>query len=434
MHPLLDLAEKQKLHHDDFGRALNAARVNKATAKDKSRKIADGGGLYLHVTPRGVGGKCRRLWRYRYRLNGRENLYAIGSASDFSLGEARQIHRAARWLVERGIHPAHHAKEERARQEEEVARGKANTFTAVCQKWLDRDETKLAPITMKQRERELNKNVLPVLGKKKIGDIRKPELTDLLQKLDAKTPEVARNIRHYLNGIFAYAEDAGLVNGSPVPGPKALKPRRQTPHAALSPEKAGEFLRAVETGKMSDQTRIALQLLTLTAVRKQELLAARWEEFDLEKGEWSIPAGRMKMRDAHWVPLSRQSVKLLRELRKLSPRELLFPNRREPKRPMAGNSMNAVLGRLGYLEETKPHGLRSLFSTYANSVGWNPDVIEKCLAHKHKDAIRAKYNRYEYQREQREIMQAWADQLDRWHSGKGADVVPIKSVKSLAPN
>lgn len=428
-HPLIALAKRERLQDDALRRSLNAAKVTSATTKEKPRKLADGGGLYLLVLPKGRDGRPRRLWRYKYRINGREGLYAIGALPEISLADARLIHRAARWLVERGVPPARYAKDEYARLEQETARRKVNTFAALCDTWLERDSGTLAPPSMAQRRRELKNDVLPVLGPKQIGDIRKSELAELLIKVEARAPEVARNIRHYLQGIFSYAEEQGLINGSPVPGPKILKPRQQKPHAALTTEKAGAFLRTIETAGMNPQTRIAMRLLLLTVVRKQELLSAQWNEFDLDNCEWNIPAGRMKMREDHWVPLSRQAVKLLRELKKHPHRELLFPNVRNPQRPMTGNAINAVFCRLGYLGEAKPHGMRAMFSTYANAAGWNPDVIEKCLAHRHKDVIRAKYNRHEYRAEQREILQRWADQLDRWQQGKTANVVSIKRKK-----
>lgn len=428
-HPLLNLAAKERLHDDALRRSLNPAKVNVVTTKDKPRKLADGGGLYLLVLPKGREGKPRRLWRYKYRIAGREGLFAIGALPEIGLADARQIHRAARWLVERGIPPAHFVQEERARHEAERSRA-ANTFATICEQWLERDAATLAPASMAQRRRELKNDVLPVLGPKPIDAVRKPELSELLQKIESRAPEVARNVRHYMIGIFDYAEGAGLVQGSPVPSAKVLKPRHQKPHVALPAEKVGSFLRTVDAANCLPQTRIAVRLLALTAVRKVELLAARWSEFDLDKGEWNIPATRMKMREAHWVPLAPQAVKLLRELRQYSHGDLLFPNIRNSKKPMAGNSVNALFGRLGYLDQTKPHGIRAMFSTYANSIGWNPDVVEKILAHQHKDLIRAKYNRAEYRKEQRAILQRWADQLDRWYRDQRADVVPIGASRS----
>lgn len=367
-HLLLILADVERLT-DTLERSLNSAKVSAAKTEDRPRKLSDGGGLYMLLLPPSKPGKTRKLWRYKYRINGREGLYAIGPFPEIGLADARKIHLAARWLVERGIHPAHYAQEERRRLDAEERRQKTDTFAAVCEKWFERDAGKLAPASMAQRRRELNNDVLPGLGGRQIATIRKGELTDLLQKIEKRAPEVARNVRFYLAGIFDYAVEAGLVPGSPIPGRRVLRPRNQTPHPAMPLAEVGKFLRALDGSDCNRQTAIAVRLLILTAVRKSELLNAKWGEFDLDSPEWNIPAGRMKMRDAHWVPLSPQAVELLRELRALSRGLLLFPNTRDPRKPMAGRSLNALLGRLGYLKHGKPHGFRAMFSTYFNEAG-----------------------------------------------------------------
>lgn len=420
-HPLLILADKERLK-DELGRSLNPAKVSAGKAKGKPHKLADGGGLFLLVMPK-ERAKARKFWRYKYRIQGREGLFALGTFPEIGLADARRIHLAARWLVERGIPPAQYVKEERARYEVERQAKETNTFRHVCEQWLARDVEKLAPSTKTQRKRELDKDVLPPLGGREIGSIRKDELTSLLHKIQGRAPEVARNVRQYLAGIFDYAIDAGLVSGSPVPGRKVLAPRSQKPHPALPLARVGKLIEAVEASGCNPQTRIAARLLMLTAVRKSELINAKWDEFDLDKSEWNIPAGRTKMRKPHWVPLSHQAVELLRELRTFSTGELLFPNIRNPRKPMATRSLNALLGRLGFLAEAKPHGFRAMFSTYCNGAGWNPDVIEKCLGHNPKDTIRAKYNRHEYRDEQRKLVQHWANTLEAISTG--AKVLPI---------
>lgn len=427
-HPLIELADKRKLHNDSLSRKLNPAKVATATAGDRARKLSDGGGLYLYVRPKsGENGKSSKLWRYKYRIDAREGLFALGAMPEISLADARKIHRAARWLVKRKINPAQYMREETARKEALRLQESERTFAVVSARWQDRDKEKLTSGSLGQRQRELKKHVLPSLGSKTIDTIRKDELTELLHGIQEAAPEVARNVRQYLKGIFDYAVDAGWISGSPVPGPKVLRPRNQTPHCALSLEKVGAFLGDVDAAGCNPQTKIATHLLLLTAVRKQELIQARWNEFDLDKADWNIPAGRMKMREGHWVPLSDQAVSILEELRQLSTKDLLFPNVRNPGKPMAGRSINAFLDRLGYLEQAKPHGFRSTFSTYFNGAGWNPDVIEKCLAHKPQDSVRAKYNRAEYREEQREVMQTWANLIE---SLKCANVVPLSAQRA----
>lgn len=419
-HPLLNLADKERLK-DELGRSLNPAKVNAAKGKNSPYKLADGGGLFLLVMP---GKKARKLWRYKYRINGREGLFAIGPFPEIGLADARRIHLAARWQVERGERPVEYVRDERKRLDADEQRKKAGTLRAVYEKWLSRDTGKLAPGSMAQRKREMVNNVLPILGGREIGTIRKDELTSLLHKIQERAPEVSRNVRFYLTGIFDYAMDAGLVAGSPVPGNRILRPRNQKPHLALAPGKIKEFLGKMDVSGCNRQTSIAVRLLMLTAVRKHELLHARKSEFDLDAGEWNVPAGRMKMRRAHWVPLSRQAVKLLRELFTLSDGALLFPNVRDSRRPMSGNSINALLGRLGYLKEAKPHGFRAMFSTFYNEAGWNPDVVERFLAHQSKDKTRAKYDRSEHRDEQRKLAQHWANTIDALVAG--VSVVPLR--------
>lgn len=415
-HPLLLLADKERLT-DELERSLNSAKVSATKAKDTPRKLSDGGGLFLFIPPKNSASKPRRLWRYKYRIHGREGLFALGPFPEIGLADARRIHLAARWLVERGIHPAHYVREQRQRLETEERQKKTGTFASVCAQWLERDKAKLAVGSMVQRRRELDNDVLPVLGGRQIAEIRKDELTALLQKIEKRAPEVARNVRFYLTGIFDYAVDAGLIAGSPVPGNRVLRARNQKPHPALAPGKIKEFLGKMDASGCNRQTAIAVRLLMLTAVRKHELLHARKSEFDLDAAEWNVPAGRMKMRRAHWVPLSRQAVRLLRELFTLSDGELLFPNARDPRKPMSGNSLNALLGRLGYLAEAKPHGFRAMFSTFYNEAGWNPDVIERFLAHQSKDKTRAKYDRSEHREEQQKLAQHWANTVDALVAG-----------------
>jgi integrase len=240
------------------------------------------------------------------------------------------------------------------------------------------------------------------------------EITALLKDVEKRAPEVARNLRNYLWGIFEYAIDTGLVTSNPVPPIKVMNKRHQKNHPALPPDQIGEFLRKLDvSGSLNQQTRIAMLLVALTACRKSEIIEGRWSEIDLAAAEWEIPAERMKAKRPHWVPLSRQAIALLRQLRKLVPyeHEFLFPNRRDPKRPMANRSLNAVMERLGCSGVGTPHGMRAAFSTHFNSINANADVVELCLAHAPLSKTRAAYNRYLYRNERRAMLQDWANKL-----------------------
>ena len=389
---------------------LTAVQINAAKPAAKAYKLADSGGLYLLVQPSGA-----KLWRYKFRLGGVEGLDALGRFPEVTLAQARQAHGESRRLVAQGINPVLARKDRKqALIQANLAREKGS-FAAVAADWAAATAHGLRPATLKQREREMRNDLLPKLKARQIKDINRVEITALLKAVEKRAPEVARNLRNYLWSIFEYAIDSGLISANPVPSIRILKKRDQKNHPALSPDQIGEFLRKLdERALLEEQTRIAMLLVTLTTCRKAEIIGGKWEEINLEAGEWEIPGERMKKGRTHWVPLSKQAISLLRQLRKLTPANqvLLFPNRRDPRRPMANRSLNAVMERLGYSGEGTPHGMRSAFSTHFNGLNASADVIELCLAHAPMGKTRAAYNRHLYKDERRQMLQDWADRLD----------------------
>jgi len=389
---------------------LTAVQINAAKPAAKAYKLADSGGLYLLVQPKGA-----KLWRYKFRIGGIEGLDALGSYPEVTLAQARQAHGESRRLVAQGINPVLARKDRKqALIQANLAREKGS-FAAVASDWSAATAHGLRPATLKQRERELRNDLLPKLKTRQLKDINRVEVTTLLKAVEKRAPEVARNLRNYLWGIFEYAIDSGLISANPVPSIRVLKKRDQTNHPALSPDQISEFLKKLDDrALMNEQTRMAMLLVMLTTCRKAEIIGGRWDEIDLDAGEWEIPGERMKNKRPHWVPLSKQATSLLRELRTLTPKGqgLLFPNRRDPKRPMANRSLNAVMERLGYSGEGTPHGMRAAFSTHFNGLNSNADVIELCLAHAPMGKTRAAYNRHLYKEERREMLQEWANRLD----------------------
>lgn len=388
-------------------RILTETQIRGAKPQTKPFKLVDPGGLVLLIQPTGA-----KLWRYRFTLNGAEGMLALGKYPDIPLKRARELHQEARRLVANGINPVHHRKQA-------AIQASLSNFGALAQSWDEVSRAKLRPATRDQRRREFQKHLLPRFQTRDASSITRPELAQFLTRLSQSTPETARNLRTYLNAIFEYGIDIGLISSNPTPPTRVLAARQSKHHASLPVHRMGSFLKALDQGKASEETRIAMLLVVLTASRKNEVVEAEWSEFDLEGMSWTIPASRMKAKRAHWVPLSIQAKEQLIALKtRTGGRVHLFPNRTDPKRPMANRTLNALLERLKFGDESTPHGMRSAFSTHLNKLGANVDVIEHCLAHSPIDKVRAAYNRHAYQDERREMLQAWADYLDdqRKHS------------------
>lgn len=389
---------------------LTVVQIKAAKPTAKAYKLADSGGLYLLVQPKGT-----KLWRYKFRLGGVEGLDALGSYPEVGLSEARQAHGESRRLVAQGINPVLARRDRRQALAQAHLAREQGSFAAVASDWAAATAEGLRPATLKQRERELKNDLLPKLKGRQIKSITRVEITALLKAVEKRAPEVARNLRNQLWSTFEYAIDSGLINANPVPSIRVLKKRDQTNHPALSPDQIGEFLKQLDDrSRFSEQTRVAMLLVMLTTCRKSEVIGGKWSEIDLKTGEWEIPPERMKSKRPHWVPLSSQALGLLCELRGLIPvgQELLFPNRRDSRRPMANRSLNAVMERLGYSGVGTPHGMRAAFSTHFNGIDANADVIELCLAHAPMSKTRAAYNRHLYKDERRAMLQEWADRLD----------------------
>lgn len=391
---------------DNISRVLSDPAVRNAKPAAKPYKLADGGGLFLLVQPNGA-----KLWRYKYRLHGAERLMALGTYPDVTLAAARNAHRAARAQVAAGENPVQVRRIESQKARQAELQAKTGAFQNLAAVWGAITAPKLAANTIRQRDRELDRHLLPTLGHRNVAEITRMEVSALLRRVEARAPEVARNLRNYLSGIFEHAIDTGVLSASPVPPPRILKRRQQRNHKAMSVDDLPQFLLDVRACNAEPTTKAAMQLVILTACRKAEVAGARWEEFDLDAAEWLIPAERMKARREHWVPLSRQAVAILRELRRQTNGAVLFPHRDRPGAHMAERTLNMMLQRMDYAGETI-HGFRSVFSTHFNQLGVNPDVVERCLAHAPRDKVRAAYNRHQYREERRKLMQDWADYLD----------------------
>ena len=391
--------------------SLTEVAIRAARAAQRPYKVSDEKGLYLLVKPNGA-----RLWRYKYRHAGIEKLLAIGRYPDVSLREARDRRDDARKLVANHVDPSLKKRIERE--------GRANTFAAVGEEWLETKRVSLSASTWQRDRDQLVKIVGPYLGKRPIAEIEAPELLAVLKRLEKKgLHDTAHRVRAVCGRVFRYAIATGRASrdiSGDLKGALAAK-GTQSYAAITDPARVGQLMRAIEDYDGQATTHAALKLAPYVFVRPGELRAAEWSEFDLDRSEWRIPAERMKMREAHIVPLARQALEILREVHKRTGEgRFVFPAIGKRERPLSENTLNAALRRLGYAkDEMTAHGFRSIASTLLNEEGWHPDLIELQLAHKERNKVRAAYNRAQRLEERRKMMRAWADYVDELRERTG---------------
>lgn len=393
---------------------LTDAQVRNAKPSDKQQKLFDGHGLFLLITP--AGGK---LWRLKYRMHGKERLLSIGAYPAISLSEARRQRDEARAALAQGLDPSQ-LKAERARA------AAPYTFNEAADEYLAHLERRgRAPATL-TKARWLLEAPRRALGKRACATIEVSDIADVLIALEARgVLETARRTREIIGAVFRRGKTVGEIEDDPTPSLKGVTVSPSVRHRAaiVEKEKLGGLLRAIWGYDGHGVVRIALQMLPYVFVRPGELRSARWQDFDLEKAEWNIPAALMKMGRPHFVPLAPQVITLLRELQFLSGRgELLFPSVRSTDRPISENTLNAAYRRLGYgADEVTAHGFRSTASVFLNESGkWNSDAIERQLAHEEKNAVRRAYiDKAEFREERIQMMTAYACFLDSLRLSKG---------------
>jgi integrase len=404
---------------------LTDVKIRSAKPREKSYKLSDSGGLYLEVSA--TGGK---YWRWKYRFAGKEKRLAFGVYPDVTLKMARDKRDSARQQLGAGIDPGE------ARKAEKVAQAGAETFEAIAREWHAKFSQGWIPSHGDRILRRLENDIFPWLGKRPIAEIKAPELLAVLRRIESRGAlETTHRAMQNCGQVFRYAVATGRAERDPTGDlRRALPPPKEKHHASIiDPKRIAELLRAIDSYQGFFATKCALQLAPLVFVRPGELRKAQWREIDLDKGEWRIPAERMKMREQHIVPLSRQAAEILRELEPLTNRPMpsrpnapcyVFPSARTRERPMSENTILAALRRMGYTkEEMTGHGFRSMASTLLHEQGWNHQVIERQLAHAERNAVSAAYNFAEHLPERRKMMQAWADYLDGLKGG--AEVIPL---------
>ncbi|MER1968790.1 integrase arm-type DNA-binding domain-containing protein [Castellaniella sp. GW247-6E4] len=385
---------------------LTDAHCRNAKPRDKLYRINDHRGLYLEVKPSGV-----KAWRYRYTLNGKASMYALGDYPGVNLSQARERCDAVRKLVKQGISPAQQRQLERVRQ----ASAAKNTFEVVAKEWLQTKDWK--DVTKDRRLDMLSRVVFPSIGKLPVRDVTPAHVLAILQlTVKRGAPSVAAEARRTMSAVFEFAVATLRADTDPVwPVRKAI-PANKTQHkTALTVEQIGKLLLDFDNHRCTFQVNYCMQLMWWTLVRPSEAAEAEWSEFDLVAATWSIPARRMKAKKAHTVPLPNQAVEMLKGLHVLTgTRRNLFPGRDNRNGPMSVASLRQALKVLGWSGVYSPHATRTTGSTRLNEMGYRPDAIEAQLAHADQNNVRRAYNHATYFDERRAMMQDWADHLDAW--------------------
>ncbi|KGO33404.1 MAG: tyrosine-type recombinase/integrase [Desulfoprunum sp.] len=393
--------------------SLTDTAIRNAKPKDQAYKLTDEKGLYLLVSQSG------KYFRQDYRFGGKRKTLSHGVYPKLSLKEAREKRDEAHRLLQNDIDPGLHKKMVKMKLRKQTE----NSLQAIAMEWYAKFKHTWTEGHARTIISRLENNVFPWLGEKAIADIKPPELLAVLRRIEERGAlETAHRVKQICGQVFRYAIATGRAERDPSNDLRgALPPTRPKSMATITElDKVGELLRAIDGYRGNLITRCALQLAPLVFVRPGELRHAEWKEIDLEKGEWKIPAAKMKMRTTHIVPLADQAVRILEEIKPLTGLgQYVFPSLRPGSRPMSENTVLAALRRLGFAkEEMSGHGFRAMASTILHEQGWQPDVIERQLAHAERNKVKAAYNHAQYLPERRKMMQTWADYLDNLKGGE----------------
>jgi integrase len=395
----------------NYSLTITQLKTAKASADGKPFKLRDGGGLFVFVSATGA-----KSWRYKYRISGKESVYTMGTFPDLGIADARVMHAKARELVNQGVHPK--AQRDADRHITMLIAG--DTFKAVADHWFEERKPKWTAYYASQIETSMKADVYPVIGGLPIRKVTSAQILQILKAVDKRgAPVVAMNIRQWCSQVFKYAIVNLKADSDPTAVLQGVVVRPKIKHnVPLTPDQITGLLKEMAKFGGYRTTAIAIELLLLTFVRTAEIRKARWEEFDFEKGEWHIPAGRMKMRVEHFVPLSKQVLALLAELRKITgANEHLFPNLRRPNDYMTPTTINQALKRVGFSGKGTigfaAHGFRGTAATLLAEQGeYRESVIDRQLAHAERNKVKGAYFHGQYTDERRLMMQSWSDYID----------------------
>jgi len=401
---------QNKLQNFGLEMKLTNTACKNAKPKEKPYKMTDGAGMFLQVMPNGS-----KYWRLRYRFAGKGKQLALGVYPEVSLQMAREKRLEARRLLHEDIDP----NQEKKKKKYQIMLDGANTFKVIADEWVKHNSATWSKNHANTVRRRLEMDIYPKIGNMPVKDINAPMLLSVLRAIEKRgAHEIARRALQYCGQIFRYAIVTGRADRDISLDLKgALKPFQRGHYAAMDIQELPEFIETLKCNeaRLFPQTMIAVELLMLTFVRTSELIKATWDEFDFEEKMWVIPAHRMKMKRPHMVPLSDQSIKLLKDLKTLNPpnRVHIFPSRNNPRKHMSNNTILFALGRMGYRGTHTGHGFRALaMSAIKEKLKYRHEVVDRQLAHAPRSQIDKAYDRAKYLDERVVMMQDWADYLD----------------------
>ncbi|WP_250522798.1 MULTISPECIES: integrase arm-type DNA-binding domain-containing protein [unclassified Caballeronia] len=388
---------------------LTDLAVKNAKPIDKTQRLWDGGGLYLELTTAGS-----KLWRLKYRYDGKEKRLSFGRYPEVTLKDARAKRDEARKLLADDVDPSEHRKAARAAR----LASAANNFEAVAREWFERMMADKAPSHKDKVIARLENDIFPWLGRRPIADITAPEILTCLRRIEARgARDTAHRALQNCSAVLRYAVAIGKAHGNPTEHLRgALPPARPGHFAAVTePEKIGPLLRKMDDVNATFPVKCALRMAPYLFCRPVELRSMRWDEVHLDTAEWRYIVG--KTQTPHLVPLATQAVAILRELQPMTGRwDYVFPGRDDKQQPMSSNTVNVALKRAGIStrDEQTGHGFRAMARTILHErLGIRPEIIEHQLAHSVPDALGTAYNRTKFLDERRKMMQEWADYLDK---------------------
>jgi integrase len=395
---------------------LTTNKVNSLKPKDEPYSKADGHGLHIYVRKSGT-----KVWRQKYRYNGKEGLLTHGKYPYVTLAEARKLRDDVLTQLTNGENPSKVKRQAKAKL--------SNTFGAIAKEWFDKQAINWKPIHADKVWRQMEADLLPYLKDESMDKISPTDLLEVLKKVEARGAlDVASRLRQRCEAIFKHA----ILTERAITNPATqlvgvLKTKKVKHLTALDHKELPAFFGDLEAYERSHPVvKLGVKIIAHTFIRSKELRFTTWGEIDFDERIWLIPADRMKMDADHFVPLTDQVIDLFKELQKYNgKREFVFASPQRPKQPISSNAMIQLIYRMGYKNKATIHGFRTTASTYLNETGYNPDAIERQLSHAERNQVRAAYNRSEYLEERKRLLKDWSQYLDSLSN----NVVPIQNVK-----